>query len=342
MSRRTLLRTAVAAAMFAALLVPATPAAAGVPLHSLQTTAKGFTSNGVSYQLSISAIQYPEGNDWMKVTISKGSNPEGVAWARQEQSYSWMLTGNRFVPNASENRSTLKSATEMGDYGKVTLTLQKPSMPAYSCETSVRSWTGPLTGSVTLNTGTSLFGTITAVPTEATLSHTDGSQCTVDGTREDACPTPGISVSGGRSNAPSPQASTSVSAERPASTSLPASLRVQSTTPLPAARTSTPGSLERVVTTLAPREDVVIDSGLNAGTIRGEPGTWVSGTASWTYATAGYQEGSYTCGGSIQVATTSRPGWLSGTLAADMFTGPNVGVGQDLYTYATRRTVQAL
>ena len=336
---RTLLRAAMVAAMFATLLVPALPAAAAETTYTLTTRNVSFTRSGQNFNLSFSATQSSDG-DYMTATISKISNPAGAAWAQQTQTYSWFFNGDRFVPLAPNATSTLKTSAEMGDYGNIAVTLKKTSGPTSSCNNTVKTWTGPLSGSVTLNTGTPLFGTIKAVPTAGTLYSNSGTACYAPGHPSNACPSPGLSVNGYRFPATGSGYS-SVSGSLPSDTTKPASLFFSSSSALPAAKTNAPGHFGRMVMTRAPRADVAIASGLASATLKGEPGTWVEGTATFASNGAADQGPPNACAGGKEYVYTYRPGEMNGSLAANVWTGADIAVGSNMSAGAQRVIVRA-
>lgn len=336
---RTLLRTVLVAAFFATLLLPATPAAAAETTYTLTTNNVSFTRDGQSFKLNLSATQGSDG-DYMTATISKVSNPDGVAWAQQSQTYSWFFNGDRFVPLAANATSTLKTSAEMGDYGNIAVTLKKTNGPTSSCGGTVKKWSGPLSGSVTLNTGSPLFGTIRAVPTAGTLYSNTGYTCYAPGHPTNACPTPGLSVYGYRFPATG-SGYTSVGATLPSNTTSPATLYFSSSAQLPASKTNAPGHFGRLVMTRAPRSDVAIASGLASATLKGEPGTWVSGTGTFASNGGAEQGPPNACAGGKEYIYTYRPGVLNGSLAANVWTGADIAVGSNMEGSAQKVIVRA-
>lgn len=340
---RTLLRAALVAAVFATLLLPVTPAAAvSAGTYSLTTSPVSFTRSNQTFQLTISALQSNEGTstfDSMTATISKVSNPKGVAWARQQQTYSWYFNGDRFNPTYSSTKATLKTSAEMGDYGNLAVTFTKSGTVNEYCSKTIKQWPGSLSGTVTLNTGSSMFGSIKAVPAKATLTHNTDTKCYAVGHAKNACPTPGVSVGGYRFGTGSRYSS--VSGNLPANTLKPGNLFFSASSQLPTSKTNADGYLGRLVMANVPRSDVAIGSGLASATLQGEPGTWVSGTATFAANAKAYTGEPWPCAGGKESVHTSRSGMMNGGLAANTWVGADITVGSDMPASAYKTIVRA-
>ena len=336
---RTLLRAMLVAAIFATLLVPATPAAAAETTYTMTTVTEPFKRGTQTYQLSISATQHGGEGDSMTVTIAQVVNPRGVAYARREVAYSWFFNGDRFVPLAPNATSTLKTSAEMGDYGNVAVTLKKTSGPERFCNDTIKQWSGPLSGTVTLDTGTDLFGTVQAVPTHGTLTANTGFRCYEPGHPSNMCPEAGFYVGGYRF--PGGSAYSGISASRPNDTTKPATFSFYASQALPAARTNADGHLGRMLTSSAPRTAAAIATGLATATLDGDVAAWVSGQATFTANEPAGTGTPYPCAGGMESVSTYRSGTMSGGFAGDMLVGSNVIVGQNLLSSASKTIVRA-
>lgn len=334
---RTFLRGAMVLATLASVLLPVAPAAAAVGSYTLSSSPVTINRDGRTYQLTITASQ-GEGGDSGTVSISKVSNPAGVAYARQDHQYSWTFAGNRFVPTSNLASATLKTSGEMGSFGTLDLTFTQNGAVQNLCNTTVKKRPGTLAGSVTFNTGTPLFGTIRAVPSGATLIYNSTGACTDSGHNYNACPPPGFDVSGYRF--PS-NGLFYVSASKANSETGPGRISFMRSAAMPPESTNAPGSVYRMVTAEVPRSDVTIAANLSSATISGEAGTWISGSA--TFASNGPVGTAYEdpCAGGRKSVYTSRPGALSGSLNADVFVGPNLLVGENMPGGAGKTNVRA-
>ena len=339
---RTMLRAALVAVLLATLLVPAAPASAAVSYtYTLITDPVTVTRNSIDYEMTISATQSNEGGDSMTVTLSRTNDPAGAAKGTQSQLYTWDFVGNRFVPKQDLTTAALASSDEMGTYGNVKLTFDDNGGRGPLCDTTTdkRAPGKILAGqsSVTLNTGTTLFGKITNEPATATLYRTSGS-CGTDGTDHDGCPPAGFSVSGYRSTTGNFMY---MAAGRSAAAG-PSYVMFSTSAQMPDTKTNAPGSVGRLVHAYVPQDNVTFVSNLSSATIKGAAGTFVSGTGTFTSNAAAYPPYTYPCGTNKEVVYSTRPGAVTGNLSGQPVIGSNIGLGQSLKASASRTSVRAI
>lgn len=315
MQRRiTIGRFLLLALVIGALAVPATPAAAQTAsdsgeFWSLSTHSVPVKRGGQTYQLSLHASEH-QGEEYLTISLGQRRDPKGVTVASRTVAYTFELSGDRFTQAGNLSKAKVGSAKTMGSYGSVALEFAKNAATKSSCKGHTKSRTGRLKGSLTLKTGTKLFGTIKNVPTKGTLYYSDG-KC---GHTETApCPPGGSNVS-----AYSYEENTAVSA---------GFNKVNGAKSVNVfAYRSEPGKIKSAfiasyLDAKVPSTKVSIAKDLGSATVKGVKGTWLTGTGEFTAVGDPFDTPATDCGRNKKYVTTLRPGEWQGNLAIDFLLG---------------------
>lgn len=312
MQRRiTIGRFLLLALIISALAAPAAPAAADTPpageFWHLTSHPVAVKRGGQTYQMTVSVHQYDD-SESLSVTLSQKRDPKGVAVATQSHSYTFDMSGNRFTQSANLSKAKVGSAKTMGSYGAVALEFAKNAATKSSCKGHVKSRSGKLKGSLTLKTGTKLFGTIKNVPSKGTLHFSDG-KC---GTESSSlCPSSGLSVSAHNQD---PSWTMVFSKTAGAKT---ADMWVYKSE---AAKIKT-AYIGNYISVQVPAKKVTIASDLSSAKVSAVKGTWLSGAGEFTGAGEAFDTPATACGRNKEYVTTLKSGEWQGNLSADFFLG---------------------
>lgn len=285
--------------MAAAAALPVSPASAqsyeGEPDEQYSIASKPVTAshNGRDFRVAVSAHRsiwkqldgggnevIAEEQTSVYISLSRVNDPDGVRKATQTQTYSFSLDDTGSMNSEVTSRPdhpTLASAsvntgTDMGNFGKMTFAFNANSDLKKTCTDNGgyvhrASRGGTLAGSLTLHTGTALFGTVKTLPTEATLQWKDNIGCP----QYVPCTPANRQMRGFRTSD-----NFSISAyEREGATSA----TVMASRSLPLSGGSNEGRLASGVSATVPATNVTLADNLSTGTIKGAKGTWLSGTA---------------------------------------------------------------
>jgi hypothetical protein len=318
-SARFWARSVLVAAGVVALMVPAVPVAAAEASWSLTTNPITIRRDGKAYQMSISVFE-SEGSESLSVRLWQERDPSGVTRSTQSHTFSFQTT-DKFDHAATLATAGVTTNRALGEYGSVNVDFAKNAATQTSCNGHLKTRTGTLSGSVSIKTGTSLFGTITNRPGRATLSFSDG-DCGLGGSdgggQIESCPSSGKNASGFRSD---PSMILYASRANGANFS---NVGVVWSEPLSVDGSSLIHSIDARVAAAK----VNIADNLGSGSVSGASGTWLSGTATFSPTGEPFASPAQPCGSGREYVQTTRPGAWSGGFKADFWLGPDRSVGQ--------------
>lgn len=320
--------TVVLALVLAALVLPATPAAADANDYwSMTSSPVTVRRDGVDYKMSIS-VSESSTFEIAQINLFKRSNPAGVASAQQNHGFFMDVKSgnNRFThPEINLSRARFNAGNEFGQYGTMDLRFTADRTLKKTCNGHLRTRGGKLSGTVNFKTGTAKFGTITVRPTRALLFFDDGDCPGGGGTGGNACPSRSRSIYAGREAKPMSITGYKIDGADTAS------VIVDWTQPLK----NKEGSLSHQVLATLPASKFTVGNTATTGTIEGVRGTWLSGKATYTASEGStFTSAPQNCGGDKEYVNKSSFGTLTGRLKADFFLGPDRAVNDARMEYA--------
>jgi hypothetical protein len=329
-------RLLVVAVVVAAFAVPAAPVAAqevAAASWSMSTNPITIKRGGQAYQMRIHAFEM--GNtESVSVSLSQTRDPSGVTKATQSHTYTFSLSGDRFTHASTLAKAKLATAKQMGQYGALSLSFAKNAATNSTCKGHVKTRTGTLSGTVSLKTGTKLFGTITNRPGKAILTYHNG-KCTSGQYASPGtggpCPTVGMSASAFRHD-PEPMLSMFASKAKGAKV---ASLNLFSSGPMKVSN----GYLSRSIIATVPAAKVTIADNLSSAKVSGVSVPWLSGAGNFTSSGQTFPGSPTACGKGKEYVTSTRMGEWKGTLKANFFIGADPSLSQGAAGGSAMKTV---
>jgi hypothetical protein len=309
-----LLRITVLTAVVAALLIPAAPAAANGHRWVLTSDPVAFKRGGATYQLTVRAQESLGGSDHIAVIVSQIRDPRGPVKATQSIMWHWYLNGDRFRAANTLGSARINTATEFKGFGAVDLKYTATSRLTRLCSGNLKTRMGKLSGTVTLKTGTTRFGTIKVSPSRAELLNSNG-KCDTD-TRAPynakACPTP---VAGVNAFLMGKKESWMLNASAPVRG--PAVISIGSGGSL-----SKAGYFYNTIQVELPNENVKFTNPLKSGAIRSVRNVWLDGAAVFEAERDPYSQ-SRECGSDRMRTDSQASGIIKGQLKTSFWMADN-------------------